>query len=102
MNRRSFFNKLSLAVVGVYLGCQVKLPAIVKPIVEPEHVLLGHNFESNLFHFLPSFQDFLVEHIKHNEEQDVYEVWQVFQKPKWEPNMGSIMRGVKKSQLPKF
>jgi len=26
MNRRNFFKKLSGAVVGCYLGCQIKLP----------------------------------------------------------------------------
>lgn len=32
-------------------------------------ILYRHQFESNIFHFLPSFQDFLTDHIDKNSEQ---------------------------------
>ena len=69
MNRRNFFKKLSGAIVGAYVACQVKLPEewVVNPAwhnAEYELFVIGapphmNEFDSKIFQFLPSLQDYL-------------------------------------------
>ena len=70
LTRRSFFRKLSGAVAGALLACNVKLPSSSALAddshVEPEIILTHHAFESRVFQFMPSFQDFLAGHFKHS------------------------------------
>lgn len=58
MNRRSFFNSLSSAVVGVYLGLHVKPLEIEKEYTK----ILNNRFEEVMFFQLPSFYDFLLQY----------------------------------------
>lgn len=65
MNRRSFFNKLSSAVVGCYLAVGIEFKK-KEPEINPDWVnaeyefaFISHQFESKQFLFVPTFHDFI-------------------------------------------
>lgn len=92
MNRRNFFSRLSAAIVGCYLGVGVKLPKLE----EADDFLLMHNYESRLMTYYPTFQDFLIEHLKNVEADYVADnPWvKLLEKCKWKPNGGNVKRKI--------